>query len=92
MSSESGVFYSRLNWRGAPYEFFTAEPQGIMDIKARKGSFFTGGRKVPNGLLKIIGLINVGSWVRRLRLDFNDMTASGTPYNAIIGDLALGGR
>ena len=91
MSSDSGVFYTSLNWQGAPYEFSSSNPQGIMGIEARDGSFFTNDSKVPNGLLKMIGLINVGSWVRRLRLDFNDMTAAGTPYDLIVGDFVVDG-
>jgi len=92
MSSNSGIFYASLNWNGAPYEFSESSLSGIMGVNAQNGSFHTGDSKVPNTLLKTIGLINVGSWVRRLRLDFNDMTASGTPYDLIVGDFVVEGE
>lgn len=89
MNSESGIFYASLNWAGAPYEY--ANPSGIMGVNAQNGSFHTGDSKVPNTLLKTIGLINVGSWFRRLRLDFDDMTTQGTPYDLIVGDFIVDG-
>lgn len=89
MDSGSGIFYASFNWDAAPYQFSRAALNGIMGIDARDGSFYTNSNKVPNALLKMIGLINVGSWVRRLRLDFNDMTAKGTPYDRILGDFII---
>ena len=89
MNSSSGIFYTSLNWRGAPYELSKSGARGLMGIHAQDGSFHTGDSKVPNTLLKTIGLINVGSWVRRLRLDFEDMKASGTAYDRIVGDFII---
>lgn len=89
MASRSGIFYASLNWDGAPYDFSQSAVNGIMGIDVQNGSFYTGEGKVPNTLLKTIGLVNVGSWVRRLRLDFKDVTAEGTPYDRLVGDFII---
>ncbi len=88
LDSSQGVFYASLNYRGAPYEYAGSSINGIMGVHAERGGFFNSNENV-NALLKTVGLFNVTSWTRRLRLDFGDVTASGTPYDDLIGDFII---
>lgn len=89
MSSDKGLLYASLNWKGGPQEFSINSIEGIMGFSAENGAFNTSEQGVPNALLKTIGLFNVGSWTRRLKFDFSDVTANGTPYDRIIGDFVV---
>ena len=88
LKSATGTFATQLRWRGAPYEFADSRPAGTFEVHAERGAFYSD-RDNVTVLLKAIGLFNFNSWARRLRLDFDDVTEAGTPYDALHGQFAL---
>ena len=89
MTSKSGQVYASINWSGAPQQLKQAPAYGVMGVEAEKGEFHAQASGVGAGLVRLIGLVNVNTWLRRLRLDFSDVAATGTPYDKMQGDFTL---
>ena len=89
LTSSNGEFYASLNWRGGPHKVEDADLNGILGVNAISGVFHTGSNNIANNLLKAVGLVNIGSWLRRLRLDFKDVAAAGTAYDQLVADFIL---
>ncbi|WP_027966484.1 YhdP family protein [Halomonas halocynthiae] len=78
---------SQLAWPGAPWQFALARSQGSIQAKLRDGRFLTLGS--PSA--RLVGLLNVDNLIRRLRLDFSDVTGRGTAFNSVTGAATLYG-
>jgi uncharacterized protein YhdP len=78
-----------LRWPGSPLDF---------DYRAIEGnaSLDIGACRIPEtsrgaSALRVLGILNVSSLSRRLRLDFSDLYKKGLSCDAISGDLRLSG-
>ncbi len=78
-----------LNWPGDPLQFSLPDSQGRMDFNIRKGRFFKTTGQASDAFLRLVGLFNFDSWVRRLQLDFSDVYKSGTPFDTVSGELQM---
>lgn len=72
---------SQLAWAGAPWQFALARSRGSIDVALRDGRFVN----VESPSARLIGLFNVDNLVRRLRLDFSDVTGQGTAFDSVDG-------
>nr|WP_299240340.1 YhdP family protein [uncultured Halomonas sp.] len=76
---------TRLAWPGAPWQFALERSRGNIDATLRDGSFLT----LDSSSAKLIGLLNVNNLLRRLRLDFADVTGQGTAFDSVKGGATL---
>ena len=85
-SSETRVD-SQLAWPGAPWQFALARSRGDLGVELRDGRF----ANLESPSARVVGLLNVDNLLRRLRLDFSDVTGSGTAFDSVSGEATLYG-
>lgn len=76
-----------LHWPGAPYQVGFANVQGIVDAELDEGRMLG----VNPGIGRVLGVLALDQWKRRLQLDFSDAYAEGLTYNRIKGRFELSG-
>ncbi|QJQ96448.1 MULTISPECIES: YhdP family protein [Halomonadaceae] len=87
ISNASTRVRSQLAWPGAPWQFGLERSRGNLDIDLRNGRF----HQMDSTPVRLIGLLNVDNLLRRLRLDFTDVTRQGTAFDSVIGASTLYG-
>jgi uncharacterized protein YhdP len=85
LSNTSGKADIDVNWNAAPWQFSVPNLKGRVDIK------LTGGRilSVEPGFGRILGILAVAQWLKRLQLDFSDIYEEGLTFNTIKGHFDL---
>ncbi|MGM0987700.1 MAG: YhdP family protein [Pseudomonadota bacterium] len=78
---------SQLAWPGAPWQFALARSRGSLEVALRDGRFVN----IDSPSARMVGLLNVDNLLRRLRLDFSDVTGQGTAFNRVTGAATLYG-
>ncbi|WP_192036565.1 YhdP family protein [Halomonas sp. YLGW01] len=78
---------SQLAWPGAPWQFALARSRGSLEVALREGRFLN----LQSGSAKLVGLLNFDNLLRRLRLDFSDVTGQGTAFDRVNGRATLYG-
>ena len=76
----------RVNWQGMPHDVRSETLSGQVNIDLEKGSFEQV-QSVP--ALKLLSLLNFESLVRRLQLDFSDLSGKGLSYDKVTGRVEL---
>lgn len=79
---------ANLAWAGAPWQFELRQAQGEIDADLQNGRFMT----LESAPVRLVGLLNFDNILRRLRLDFSDVTGQGTAFDRVHGsaDVANG--
>ncbi|MDW5378619.1 AsmA-like C-terminal region-containing protein [Halomonas sp. HP20-15] len=89
ISSTRTDVQTQLAWPGAPWQFALARSRGSIEADLSDGRF----RTLESPSARLVGLLNVDNLLRRLRLDFSDVTGEGTAFDSVSGDATLyGGR
>ncbi|WP_108446779.1 YhdP family protein [Halomonas denitrificans] len=78
---------SQLAWPGAPWQFALPRSQGSLEVMLRDGRFVN----LESPSARVVGLLNVDNLLRRLRLDFSDVTGRGTAFDRVSGAATLYG-
>ena len=78
---------SQLAWPGAPWQFALARSRGSLNVDMVDGTF----ANISSPSAKVVGLLNVDNLLRRLRLDFSDVTGEGTAFDRVSGAATLYG-
>lgn len=81
MRSRSTDVVASLAWPGAPWQLALRHADGYISIDIRDGSFVT----LESAPARLIGLLNFDNILRRLRLDFSDVTGRGTAFDRVKG-------
>ncbi len=73
------------SWPGTPTDF------SLLTLEADANLLFQDGRisSIEPGIGRILGLIAMEQWVKRLRLDFDDIFQEGLSFNSIRGHLRV---
>ncbi|WP_439133178.1 YhdP family protein [Pseudomaricurvus sp.] len=87
MDSKSVELDVNLLWPGNPAEVSVADLQGKMKVSVQDGRFYRSTGQASNALLRLVGLFNFDSWIRRLQLDFSDVFKGGTPFESVAGEI-----
>lgn len=76
-----------LVWDAAPWQFAGKRMYGNLSFNTEKGRLIeaSGG----SGLLRLLGILNFNTLVRRLQLDFTDLFAKGVVFDSISGDFLI---
>ena len=79
VSSEQFDASVSLVWPGSPPEFELAKVSGSIRLKMENG--FLNTEDAKTGVLRVFGILNAESIMRRLKLDFSDLYKSGVGYD-----------
>ncbi|MBF8221140.1 YhdP family phospholipid transporter [Halomonas sp. 328] len=78
---------AQLAWPGAPWQFALERSRGSLEVSLADGRF----RYIDSPSAKLIGLLNFDNLLRRLQLDFTDVTRRGTAFDSVEGVATLYG-
>jgi len=81
VSSEQFDASVSLVWPGGPAEFKLANVSGSVLLKMEDG--FLNTEDAKTGALRVFGILNAESIMRRLKLDFSDLYKSGVGYDVL---------
>ncbi|WKJ90725.1 YhdP family protein [Methylomonas montana] len=73
-------------WRGAPQQFSLANLNGQMQVKLSDGRISS----IEPGFGRLLGLIAMEQWAKRLSLDFSDVYRQGLAFDQITGNFTIG--
>ncbi|MBA2778810.1 YhdP family protein [Billgrantia kenyensis] len=76
---------TQLAWPGPPWQFALARSRGSIEAELRDGRFV----QLESPTARVVGLLNVDNLVRRLRMDFSDVTGQGTAFDHVSGAATL---
>ena len=85
LTSTSGIIDFKLNWNAAPWQVALPALRGEMDIKLKEGRILS----IEPGFGRMLGILAVAQWIKRLQLDFSDIYAEGLTFNSIKGHFEL---
>ncbi len=91
MTSQGGELQLDMNWSGAPWQAELEQTNGLAQLNLRQGNFNAEMQGVNSGMMKLVGLVNIQNWGRRLQFDFSDLTGDGTAYDSLSADVQLAG-
>ncbi len=89
IESERATFATALEWDDKPWKFSARALRGEVALQIAKGAFHRTSGAASNVAMKLISLINFDTWLRRLRLDFSDLFASGVAFDEVRTTLAF---
>ncbi|MGS2743115.1 YhdP family phospholipid transporter [Halomonas sp. LS-001] len=84
--SRSTDVEASLDWPGAPWQFSLSRADGRITTDVREGRFLS----LDSATARLVGLLNIDNILRRLRLDFSDVTGEGTAFNRVHGAANVG--
>lgn len=79
----------RLAWVGSPFAINLDNISGTLDFNLQKGEFPKIDLGILKGLTRIFSLFNIDTLIRRLSLDFSDVTSSGLAFNSVEGSAVI---
>ena len=89
MESPKASAQLSLNWPGAPYEFDHLALRGEGELKVETGRFPRADNKTS--ALRLLGVLNMTTVTRRLRLDFSDLYRRGLSFEKFSGNVEFSG-
>ncbi|MDD1621786.1 MAG: TIGR02099 family protein [Methylococcaceae bacterium] len=72
-------------WSGAPHQFSLAQLNGQLQVKLSDGRISS----IEPGFGRLLGLIAMEQWAKRLSLDFSDIYRQGLAFDKIFGNFRL---
>ena len=72
-------------WNAAPQQFALEKLNGQLQIKLSNGRIAS----IEPGLGRLLGLISMEQWAKRLSLDFSDIYRQGLAFDRISGDFKI---
>lgn len=73
------------NWSGNPMQFLLKNLKAEINLELKNGRI----SNIEPGIGRILGLIAIEQWMKRLNLDFSDLYKQGLSFNKIKGDLYI---
>ena len=80
-TNTNGAIEFQLNWKASPLELAIPNLQGTMDVKLKSGRILS----IEPGFGRVLGILAVAQWIKRLQLDFSDIYEEGLTFNSIEG-------
>lgn len=85
LAGSGGIISGQLKWLGSPLDFGVKNSSGNLSLNIGKGKFL----KVEPGLARLIGVLNLQSFTRRIKLDFEDIFSEGFSFDKLRGNVSL---
>ena len=70
-----------IDWDAPPYEVSLAALKGQLEVKLKNGRILS----IEPGFGRVLGVLAMAQWLKRLQLDFSDIYEEGLTFNTIIG-------
>ncbi|MDD2863874.1 MAG: YhdP family protein [Methylococcales bacterium] len=70
-----------LNWQGSPQEFGLEKLRGAIDLDLQNGRILS----IEPGFGRILGVLALEQWLKRIQLDFSDVYSEGLTFDSING-------
>lgn len=83
IKSKRAEMVAAWTWPGRPWEFRARHLRGETAMHIHDGTFQRTTAGASNALMKLIGLVNFDTWLRRLQLDFSDLFAEGMAFDEL---------
>ena len=74
-----------LHWQGTPQEFGLEKLRGDIDLNLQNGRILS----IEPGFGRILGVLALDQWIKRLQLDFSDVYSEGLTFDSINGHFEL---
>lgn len=84
--ASANITYSG-QWPNSPYQFSLAAVDANVDMQLKDGRISS----IEPGLGRLLGLVAVEQWIKRLTLNFGDLFEEGLSFNSIKGGFKLTG-
>ena len=68
LTSTNGTIDFKLDWNAAPWQVSVPSLRGEMDVKLNEGRILS----IEPGFGRVLGILAVAQWIKRLQLDFSD--------------------
>lgn len=81
----SGMIDFSVNWNAAPYQFSLKALKGEVSVNFKDGRILS----IEPGFGRILGILALEQWIKRLQLDFRDVYQEGLTFNTIKGRFDL---
>ena len=75
----------QLAWRGSPADFEYARLSGDFEVKVGAGQF----TKLDPGVGKLLGVLSLQAFPRRINLDFRDVFSDGFAFDSMTGKVGI---
>ena len=85
LTDTSGVIDFKLNWNAAPWQMSLPDLRGDLDVNLNSGRILS----IEPGFGRLLGILAVAQWFKRLQLDFSDIYGEGLTFNSIKGHFDL---
>jgi uncharacterized protein (TIGR02099 family) len=85
LTETSGVIDFDLNWQASPYRFDLADLKGAADVDFKSGRILS----IEPGFGRVLGILAMAQWLKRLQLDFSDVYQEGLTFNSVKGRFNL---
>ncbi|MBB3169163.1 YhdP family protein [Simiduia aestuariiviva] len=89
IESRRADFAMDVRWAGAPTQIQLVGLEGEVGFTIEQGRFLRANASASNALMRLMGIFNFDTWIRRLKLDFSDVYASGMAYDRLWGELVF---
>ncbi len=89
LDSEDAVFHTELAWSDKPWAIAADNVRGYLYLDMEDGRFYRATGNATNAFVKLVGLFNFDTWLRRLRLDFSDFFSEGVSFDRVRGGVAF---
>jgi uncharacterized protein (TIGR02099 family) len=74
-----------LHWQGAPYQVSLAGLNGSVDVNLTDGRILS----IEPGFGRVLGILAMRQWIKRLQLDFGDVYKEGLSFDSISGHFTV---
>lgn len=81
----SGTIDFKLNWNAVPWQLTLNNLSGQMSVNLNSGQILS----IEPGFGRVLGILAIEQWIKRLQLDFSDVFDEGLAFNSIKGDFNL---
>ncbi|WP_101757616.1 YhdP family protein [Oceanicoccus sp. KOV_DT_Chl] len=88
VESKRGQLSVDFTWPGAPNEWSLNHSEGSIYLQLKDGRFLKASG-TASGTLKVVGIVNFTNILRRLQLDFSDVSNKGIAFDQIEGEAIL---
>jgi uncharacterized protein (TIGR02099 family) len=86
--SKKAEFIVDAKWKGVPMDFSADVMAAKSQFRLERGSF-ANVNPTSTGALKFIGVFNIANLIKRLQLDFSDLTSQGLSYESVLGSVDI---
>ena len=85
IAETTGIAKLDFHWQGAPQQFNLEKLRGSIGLNLQNGRILS----IEPGFARILGVLALEQWIKRLQLDFSDVYSEGLTFNSINGNFDI---